>query len=163
MAIKIQPQKNFVIGVISDTHGWLSPSIQNIFKDAHLIIHAGDVDKPDILKELQQIAPTIAVRGNMDMGKWAHQLKDKEVIEIGSVSVCVIHNIERLEDTPSSQGVTAVINGHTHRPLVKENNGVYVINPGSASWPKFGYSASVALLHLAGAALKVRLIELEKF
>jgi hypothetical protein len=56
-----------------------------------------------------------------------------------------------------------VINGHTHRPLVEENNGVYVINPGSASWPKFGYSASVALLRLAGAALKVRLIELEKF
>ena len=163
MALKMQRQKNFIIGVISDTHGWLSPSIQNIFEDAHLIIHAGDIDKPDILKELQQIAPTIAVRGNMDMGKWAHRLKNKEIIEIGPVSVCVIHNIEKLEDTPSSKGFAAVINGHTHRPLLKKDNGVYVINPGSASWPKFGHTASVALLHLAGADLNVRLIELGEF
>ena len=98
----------------------------------------------------------------MDMGKWTHQLKSKEIIEIGSVSACVIHNIEQLGDTPSSKKITAVISGHTHRPLIKENSGICVINPGSASWPKFGHSATVAFLRLAGASLNVSLIELNE-
>ena len=54
------------IGIISDTHGLARPEAINALKGSDLIIHAGDVGKPEVLRALREIAPVIAVRGNVD-------------------------------------------------------------------------------------------------
>ncbi len=69
MSKKIQPKGSYLIGVISDTHGRLPQSVLKVFTKTDLIIHAGDIDDPEILNSLGRIAPTIAVRGNMGIKK----------------------------------------------------------------------------------------------
>jgi Calcineurin-like phosphoesterase superfamily domain len=62
------------IGVISDTHGLLRPEAERALLGVELIIHAGDVGKPEILERLKKIAPVFAVRGNVDIQPWAQEL-----------------------------------------------------------------------------------------
>ena len=82
MSEKIQGKNNYLIGIISDTHGRLPQSVSKVFKKTDLIIHAGDIGDPEIIDALEKIAPTRAVRGNMDMGQWARQLRQNETIKI---------------------------------------------------------------------------------
>jgi putative phosphoesterase len=160
MTIKVESKNNYLIGVISDTHGHLPAGVQKAFEKADLIIHAGDIGDEKVLEGLSRIAPIVAVRGNMDFGKWANNLPKSEVIEIGSIVVYVLHIANRLDVAPGNSDFKAIITGHTHRPDVFEKSGITFLNPGSASYPKFGHPASIALLKLQGDALSVRLIEL---
>ncbi len=66
MLEKIQAKNNYLFGIISDTHGRLPQSVSKIFKNTDLIIHAGDIGNPDVIEALGKIAPTRAVRGNVD-------------------------------------------------------------------------------------------------
>jgi putative phosphoesterase len=161
MTKKIEFKNNYLIGVISDTHGHLPAGVQKAFEKVDLIIHAGDVGDEKVLKELSQMAPIVAVSGNMDSGKWASNLPTSECIEIGPTVVYVVHIPNRIEVAPGNSEFKAIITGHTHRPDVYERNGITFLNPGSASYPKFGHPASVALLKLQRDALNVRLIELK--
>jgi len=156
-----QTKNNYLIGIISDTHGRLPHSVAAAFNGVDLIIHAGDIGKPEILKALDEIAPTIAVRGNMDYGRWAHPLAAIESIEFNQTHLVVLHDVYRLESGPHIVAPNIVISGHTHRPLQEENQGVLYINPGSAGYPKFGQPATVALLRIKGPTLAARFIELK--
>ena len=110
--------------------------------------------------ELEKIAPVLAVRGNMDYGNWASQLPATEIIGIGQIALAVTHIVGRLNEQLQKAGVKAVISGHTHRPDVYEKHGITFINPGSASYPKFGQPGSVAVIHITGADLNVEFIRL---
>ena len=160
MPKRFQEKDTYRVGVVSDTHGRLPQTVLNKFNGVDLIIHAGDIGDPEILDALANIAPTIAVRGNMDMGKWMHRLPQKEVIKIGKTVIYVLHDLYRLESNPDSTGYRVVINGHTHRPLAEEKHGVLYLNPGSAVLPKFGHPATVAILQINQDSIEVQLIEL---
>jgi len=160
MPKRFQEKDTYRVGVVSDTHGRLPQTVLNKFNGVDLIIHAGDIGDPEILDALANIAPTIAVRGNMDMGKWMHRLPQKEVIKIGKTVIYVLHDLYRLESNPGSAGYRVVINGHTHRPLAEEKHGVLYLNPGSAVLPKFGHPATVAILQINQDSIEVQLIEL---
>ena len=148
------------MGVISDTHGLLQPAAIEAFKGADLIIHAGDVGKPDILEDLQAIAPVEAVRGNMDMDDWAHKLPETKLIEVGSVLLYVIHDVYKIDIKPAKAGISAIIHGHTHKPSsIEDHNGVLFLNPGSATQPRFNSSASVVLLHVKEKSLVAQFFE----
>ena len=54
------------LGIISDTHGLLRPEVFEIFSEVDRIIHAGDIGPPELLTELEAIAPVTAVYGNTD-------------------------------------------------------------------------------------------------
>lgn len=150
----IQTKNNFLVGVISDTHGCLRPAAIKALKSADLIIHAGDVGKPNIIEDLQAIAPVETVRGNMDMDDWAHRLPETKLIEVGSVLLYVIHDVYKIDIKPAKAGVAAVIHGHTHKPSsIEDHNGVLFLNPGSATHPRFNSPASVALIHVKGKSL----------
>src|ERR1017187_7179415 len=104
------------IGVISDTHGLLRPEAVEALQGSELIIHAGDVGKPEILDDLRKIAPVKAIRGNVDTGIWAQGLPQSRTVEIGGVRIFIIHNIDDLSVDAAAAGYIAVISGHTHRP-----------------------------------------------
>src|SRR5262245_66042653 len=106
-----------VIGVISDTHGLLRPEVLRVFKRVELILHAGDIGRPEVIEGLRAIAPVIAVRGNNDKGDWANGIPEIQVANIGAASIYMLHDVKEL-DWKILGGFQAVISGHSHRPSV---------------------------------------------
>jgi putative phosphoesterase len=149
-----------LIGVISDTHGYVTDSVLQVFADTELIIHAGDIGEANVLQTLKNISPLVAVRGNMDFGKWAKPLLQEETLQIDGVTIQVIHDVQRLRVNAASVSVSAIIFGHSHRRLAREHDGIFYLNPGSASYPKYGDSASVALLRLHDGEFEPQFINL---
>ena len=88
-------------------------------------------------------------------------MPETEIIEIGQIVLYVTHIAYRLDPGPANAGYKAVISGHTHRPDVNNKNGVIYINPGSASYPKFGHPGSFAMIHIKDNNLSVKLIHLK--
>jgi putative phosphoesterase len=160
MPIQLQKKGTCTVGVVSDTHGLLRPEVYDLFKDVDSIIHAGDIDRPSTLEELQSIAPVIAVRGNMDDYSWAHELPEREVVEIGSILLYVLHDINRLDLEPSAVGIRIVVSGHSHRPSIREQDGVLYLNPGSAGPNRFRNPVSVAFLDIKGNSVQARIAKL---
>jgi len=150
------------IGIISDTHGHLAPEISGIFKNADLILHAGDIENPRTLTSLEAIAPVTAVRGNMDYGDPGRNLCKTELVEINSVSLYMLHNLHDLDIDPESMGVAAVVSGHTHQAGIYEKGRVLFINPGSATLPRYGAAPSVALVLIRNQRLYPRIIHLNE-
>lgn len=149
------------LGIISDTHGHLGTDVMRVFDNIDAIIHAGDVGGPKILDELEKIAPIIAVRGNMDGGRWASNLPGFEIVEAGRKMLYVLHDSNQLDLDPVAAGISVIITGHTHRPSIKEKHGVLYVNPGSASMPRYNYAPSVALLSIADQKLAAQIVLLD--
>ena len=149
------------IGVISDTHGLLRPQAVAALQGSALIIHAGDVGSPDILDELRNIAPVVAVRGNVDRGAWANALPQSEIVEHAGVRLYVLHILEELDLDPPTAGFHAVITGHTHRPKMETKDGVLYFNPGSAGPRRFTLPISLGRLSVAAGKLRGELVYLQ--
>jgi len=152
-----EKKDGYLVGLISDTHGHLRAEVTEAFQGVDLIIHAGDIGKPEVLDSLNTIAPVYAVRGNMD-GFWAHDLPEAEVVEIGDASLYVLHDVYRLDLDPAAAGFVAVIHGHTHAANIERLKGVLYVNPGSAA--SFKSPATVVLLRINGSSLEPHVIEL---
>ena len=148
-----------VIVVISDTHGLLRPEIPKIFKNVDLILHAGDIGRPEILQKLNQIAPTISVRGNNDTGDWAKRVPVRKAIQIEDVSILMLHDIKELPEHRTPQ-VQIVVSGHSHRPSIERTDGILFLNPGSAGPRRFSLPVSVARLKIDGSRAGARLVEI---
>ena len=160
MSDNIHNKKSCLIGILADTHGRLPPSVAKVFQKVDLIIHAGDIGDPEIIAALTKIAPTTAVRGNMDMGSWTDQLRKNETMTVADKHVHVIHEFHNLDLKANDSEYHVVIYGHTHRPQVDKQQGVLYINPGSAVQPRFGYPPSVALLEINADAVEARLVDI---
>ena len=158
-AFQILVQVMPVIGVISDTHGLLRPEVHKIFQNVDLILHAGDIGKPEILEELKTLAPTIAVRGNNDVGPWATRIPESTKTAVGRISIFLIHDIKEM-DPHDSAACDVIIAGHSHKPSVERRSGVLYLNPGSAGPRRFKLPVSVARLTVKQSHLTARLIEL---
>ncbi len=144
-----------LIGVISDTHiptkkKEISTQVHEIFKSVDLIVHAGDLLTLEVVKELERIAPVVAVHGNMDTSKVKEQLPQAVSLEIYSWKIGVIHDSVfppvgwRMKKVAKENHLDILIFGHTHRPFLK-SNGILIINPGSPTKPLWS-KPSVALL-----------------
>jgi putative phosphoesterase len=149
------------IGLISDTHGLLRKEAVQALRGSELIIHAGDVGKPEILEALKKIAPLVAVRGNVDTEPWARALPETAVAEAGAVLIYVLHDVNALDLNPAASGFRIVVSGHSHKPGKTERDGVLYINPGSAGPRRFHLPVTVARLNLAEDPLKLEFVDLE--
>ena len=154
--------KKCLIGLISDTHGYLDSGVLKIFAQTDLIVHAGDIGKPEILDTLKSVAPVNAVRGNMDYGSLASALPLFEVVTFGGIMLYVLHDLQKLDLDPAASGVSAVISGHTHRPMIENDDGILFLNPGSASQPRYNHSATVAIIEVTEVGIKAEIIGLTK-
>ena len=148
------------VGVISDTHGLVRPEAIAVLRGSDLIVHAGDVGKPEVLQELRKIAPTIAVRGNNDKGAWAASLPLTEVVEVGPHFLYVLHELSDLDLDPAAAEIAAVITGHSHKPSAEKRDGVLYLNPGSAGPRRFKLPVAVAKIYVAGRKFEHEIIEL---
>jgi putative phosphoesterase len=148
------------IGLISDTHGLARPEALAALKGSELIIHAGDIGKPEVLSALKTIAPVIAIRGNNDRHSWAKAIPDLLELKINGIKVVVIHDVNEWEPD-SSGGFHAVISGHSHKPNVITKGGILFINPGSAGPRRFKLPIAVGRLQIDGSKIRANIFNLE--
>src|SRR5258708_13919869 len=104
------------IGLISDTHGLLRQEALEALRGSELIIHAGDVGKPEILEELRKIAPVVVVRGNVDTEPWTKALPETAVAEAGARLMYVLHAVKALDLNPAESGFHIIGNGDSPKP-----------------------------------------------
>src|SRR4029077_16203854 len=148
------------VGLISDTHGLLRREALEALGGSDLILHAGDVGKPEILKQLREIAQVVAVRGNVDTEPWAQALPETAVAEAGAVLIYVLHDVNALDLNPAAAGFRLVVSGHSHKPGKIERDGVLYINPGSAGPRRFQLPVSLARLNLAQEPWNLEFVDL---
>ena len=148
------------VGVVSDTHGLLRPEAVAALAGSDLIVHAGDVGNPEVLEELCAMAPTVAVRGNVDTGTWANALPMTAVAEAGELFLYVLHDLHALDLDPKAARFAAVISGHTHRPMAEMRDGVLYLNPGAAGPLRFSLPVAVARIRVDGLRLTHEVLEL---
>lgn len=149
------------VGLISDTHGLLRPQALEALRGSELILHAGDVGKPEILAALRELAPVIAVRGNVDTANWARTLPETAAAEAGKVLLYILHDVHALDLNPAAAGFHIVVSGHSHQPGKLERDGVLYINPGSAGPRRFQLPVTVARLNLQSKPFAVEVVELK--
>lgn len=130
-----------LVGIISDTHiprrtENLPKEIEEIFKGVDLIIHGGDIENLETLRELEKIAPVFAVEGNMDPRETKNNLSEGLTLKIYDFQIGIVHSpfpfwlgshFNWLQEKISKklaqkQGFDILIFGHTHRPFLKELN-----------------------------------------
>jgi putative phosphoesterase len=112
------------------------------------------------LERLRAIAPVRAVRGNNDRGAWASELPEFDEVEVGPVSLYVLHEIAALDFDPKTEGFGVVVSGHSHRPHAETRDGVLYLNPGSAGPRRFSLPVTVARLTVRGARLVHEIVAL---
>ena len=134
------------LGVISDTHGLVRPEALAALAGVERIVHAGDIGAPAVLEALTRVAPVTAVRGNNDRDAWAAGIPATEVVQVGGLSLYVLHDVHELDLDPRAAGFAAVIAGHSHQPRQEERDGVLFFNPGSAGPRRFRLPVSVGRL-----------------
>lgn len=148
------------IGVISDTHGLLRPEAVAALEGVDAILHAGDVGDPGILETLAAIAPLTAIRGNIDRTGPCAELPAIELVELGGVSVYMLHDRHELDLDPVAAGIAAVISGHSHQPLIEWKKDVLYFNPGSAGPRRFSLPISLGFLEIEDGRVEPRLLTL---
>ncbi len=149
-----------MIGVISDTHGLLRPAAIEALRGVEHILHAGDVGDASILDSLRNVAPVTAISGNIDVGGPCSHLPATEVITLHGHTFYMLHDRQALDLDPVAAGFSAVISGHSHKPLLEWRHGVLYMNPGSAGPRRFSLPVSIGLLTIGADGLEPRLVTL---
>jgi len=135
-----------LIGLISDTHvgdrvDKLPINLSSYLKDVELIFHAGDLTSIEVIEELEKIAPTIAVQGNMDRANGI-DLPKSHIETIDGIKIGINHgevypkgDSQQLEFIAEELGVDVLVTGHTHQAHIEQLKNVILLNPGSPTAP----------------------------
>ncbi len=139
------------VAVLSDTHGLLRPEVLNACHGADHILHAGDVGDGAILSALSAVAPLTAIRGNIDTHGPGAALPATEWIELGGITIYMLHALGDLDISPTAAGCGVVISGHSHKYAEEHRDGVLYLNPGSVGPRRFRLPVTMAILHIVHA------------
>lgn len=143
------------IGILSDTHGLLRSEVLEVLKSCSVILHGGDVDKPEILDQLRLLGSLYVVRGNNDKD-WAEGLSKTLSFEIEGVKFFMTHNKKDVAwDLKDAQ---VVIFGHSHKYLEKTIDGRLWLNPGSCGRRRFGQEITMAVMEVHQGSFQVEKI-----
>ena len=151
---------SLTLGVISDTHGLLRPEAIKTLESCDAIIHAGDIGSEEALEELKAIAPTYAVRGNVDWEPWAMNIPVNDTIELAGRFFYMTHIFESIDLDPVSAGIDVVIFGHSHQPAIFRKKGVLYMNPGSAGPKRFSKPVSMGKIVIDDKEIRPEVIGL---
>lgn len=129
--------------IVSDSHGRnenLKKAVSNMKGMHDRMIHLGDFQcSPSVIEELAG-CPVDMVRGNCD--SFLSGIPQSKMIDIEGHKVLLTHGhqyggmVGALREMAKENGVSIVMFGHTHVPLVDTEDGVTVVNPGSISQPR---------------------------
>jgi uncharacterized protein len=153
--------------VIADTHitsrraRGLPEGLFEHLEEADLVLHAGDLMDPDLLDELGSYAPVMAVRGNMD----APILPETLEFGFGGASIAMIHDsgLRRGRRTRMQRrfpDARVVVFGHSHIPLLEDEDGLMLLNPGSPTDKRGQPRHTFALLDAEDGEVRAEILPL---
>lgn len=148
------------VGLISDTHNLLRPEAVECLRGCDHILHGGDIGDEAILERLAELAPLSVVRGNNDRDGWAERLPHSLRLQFEGVGIYAVHDLAELDIDPVAEQVGVVVTGHSHKPLIREREGVIYVNPGSAGRRRFSLPIALGELIIDGSQVTPRIIEL---
>jgi putative phosphoesterase len=147
------------VAIISDTHNMIRTELKAYLEGCELILHAGDISKPEILDALKSYAPVYVVRGNNDR-QWAEDIPYTLKFELGGINFFMIHKVHDRPQDLRSQGVNVVIYGHTHKYDDHEEDGMRFLNPGSCGPRRFTQPITMMLAEIGDGKIEVEKIEI---
>ncbi len=171
------------IALVSDTRiptllARLPEELLRELRAVDAILHAGDIVARSVLDELEALAPTTAVQGNMDPPELKHILPDRAIVHWEGRTIGLKHGhqphgvqshyIDRSYDSTEMTvffqlmaaqlpGAEIIVFGHFHRAVISHWHGILFINPGAVA-ASHGRS-SFAILEL-GEIVTARIVEL---
>ena len=158
------------IGLISDTHipsraKSIPKTVFNIFETVDFIIHAGDLVELTVIDELEQIAPVLAVHGNMDSPEVSDILPKVNSLKIFDRKIGVMHDpdtlmgMSKMREIAKENGFDVLVYGHTHNANIKWEGKTLYINPGSPTNPSSLLNKpSVAVLKITKEAITPEIV-----
>jgi len=161
-----------LIGVISDTHiperaDKIPEAVFEAFKDVEMIFHAGDLVSMKVLQDLEKVAPTWCVQGNMDR-MYGLKLPKRKKVEIDGIKIGIDHgevyprgDTQQLKYIGMEMGVNVLISGHTHISFIKEVDNMLLLNPGSPTVPRLS-DPSVMVAEIDNKVLDAQIIKIGK-
>ncbi len=159
---------NSLATVIADTHiprraKALPEKLVPYLKRADLILHAGDLISPSLLKEIALYAPVHAVRGNVDPPEV--DLPETLEFEFGGASIAMIHDSGRKEGRRRRlkkrfPNARVVVFGHSHIPFLEDEDGLLLLNPGSPTDKRRQPDHTFALLFVEEGRVRAEIIVL---
>jgi hypothetical protein len=172
-ASAVGPVRRLRIGVISDTHGYLDPSVATLFAGVDHIIHAGDVGDAAVIAALRAIAPLTVVSGNVEPDELSSALPREVEGEVAGVRFLVAHKPKRLLKRLAAGRLAAdagavappdlAVCGHVHVPSALWVDGTLQLNPGTASAPdEEDDGPTVAIVEAELTGLSARFIPLRR-
>ncbi len=156
----------FRIGVISDTHDYLDPRVSELFSGVDHILHGGDIGRPKIIHDLEEIAPVTAVLGNNDIGLETLGFRETETLEMAGKKFLVHHIVTpqlptaSLRERIAKERPDVVVFGHSHIRYCENLRGIMFLNPGYSGRPKLGLHRGVAVLSVEAEGLKTQFYDL---
>ncbi len=155
------------IGVIADTHGLFDSALIEHFAGVTAILHAGDIGDSDVLRQLERIAPVVAVSGNVDEFEESGFPRSR-VIRRAGMTIGIRHILfERGKLTPEAkewldkEQPNICVFGHSHRPTIERYGGTILLNPGSAGPRRFSLPRGVGVLTIDEGRITPQLIRLK--
>lgn len=145
------------IGVLSDTHipprKQLPEAVWRHFAGVELVIHAGDLSRLSVLRELETIAPVVAVQGNVEEEEVVRALPIKREVLVGTCRIGVVHILGDAQQRAKAArqefpAARCVIFGHSHIPYNQEHDGQLLFNPGSATDRRRQPACSLGILSI---------------
>lgn len=147
------------VGLISDIHGKLRPEVFDLLAGVDRILFAGDVERLELLDDLEAIAPLDAVWGNVDGHEIRRWTAGSVELELDGVQFAVTHGDlvapqfdSLLELYPTAD---VIVHGHSHVPRCDRRGSRWIVNPGAATRPKSGHPASIAIAQLEDGEVEI--------
>ena len=129
--------------VVSDSHGRIE-NLRRAIQIEHpfdLLLHCGDIEGDEGKIHLIAETPCFMVSGNNDLftdlpRELEFQITDRRAFLTHGHHYYVYMDTERLLREALSRKASFAFFGHTHKPLAKSQKGVWLVNPGSLSYPR---------------------------
>lgn len=149
-----------LIGVLADTHvprrsRSLPAIVRQTLQGVDLIVHAGDINQPEVLDDLSRLAPVKAVLGNTDPYELYTILPKKEVLQLGRYKLGLVHGdgiagrtIDRAAQAFQGEKTDIIVFGHSHQPYCAFHGDILFFNPGSPTDKRATPYHSLGLLRL---------------
>jgi len=114
-----------------------------------------------VIKELETLAPVVAVQGNVEQDEVIRTLPLKREMVVGQCRIGIMHILgdahtrEKIarQEFPNAR---VVVYGHSHIPWNEDRNGLLLFNPGSATDRRRQERCSIGMLYVDDKAGSVR-------
>jgi uncharacterized protein len=173
IALQTRPDGSYRFAVVADTHGNPHPATPERLAELRpdVILHAGDIGDLAVLDQLAQVAPVLAVRGNIDAQVSA--VPEQLIIELSSgenlrlrlllVHIAVYGPKLRADVArrATSERASLVVCGHSHVPFIGRDRGVSLFNPGSIGPRRFQLPIVLGRIDVSSSSARLAHIDCE--